>query len=133
MGFNIKDGTWDPKTFVWEGARWTPEMLAWRAFWMAVPFAVTLVAALFFDRFDTPRATIGGGMRRLARGRRARAPQPAAMPAPARGQSDNGQLTVAMAEMQAHGGGPDGFDGDDSRKLERFRDVDALDESVRNG
>jgi hypothetical protein len=77
MGFNVKDkGVWDMQTFVWEGAHWTPEMLAWRGFWMAVPFALTLMAALFFDRFDTQRATIGGGRRRSARGRKAGEPEP---------------------------------------------------------
>jgi hypothetical protein len=78
MGFNIKDkGLWDMQTFVWDGAHWTPEMLAWRAFWMAVPFALTLAAALFFDRFDTQRATVGGAMRRSARDRKPSAPEPA--------------------------------------------------------
>jgi hypothetical protein len=60
MGFNIKNhGVWDMKTFVWEGVHWTPEMLAWRAFWAAVPFALTLVAALLFDRFDAGRTSTG--------------------------------------------------------------------------
>jgi hypothetical protein len=76
MGFNIKDGTWDPRTFVWDGLHWTPEMLAWRAFWMAIPFALTLLASLFFDRFDTQRAGVGGRMARPARGRGKPAPQP---------------------------------------------------------
>lgn len=87
LGFNIKEsGAWHMTTFVWEGVHWTPVMLAWRAFWMAVPFGLTLAAALFFDRFDTQRATIGGRVPRPARGRKARAPKPpddAHEPAPA--------------------------------------------------
>jgi hypothetical protein len=63
IGFHIKNqkiDVWDMKTFVWEGAHWTPVMLAWRAFWMAVPFAITLLAAFLFDRFDASRSSAGG-------------------------------------------------------------------------
>lgn len=53
MGFNIKgQGVWDLRTFVWEGARWTPAMIAERAAWPAAAVALTLLAALGFDRFD---------------------------------------------------------------------------------
>ena len=77
MGFNIKaHGGWDMKTFVWEGAHWTPVMLAWRAFWMSVPFALILAIAPLFDRFDAQRATSGGRSRRPARGASTRAPRP---------------------------------------------------------
>lgn len=82
LGFNIKQsGAWHMTMFVWEGVRWTPGMLAWRAFWMAVPFGLTLVAALFFDRFDAQRAASGGGGRRPVRGRTARA-MPGEAPGP---------------------------------------------------
>ncbi len=110
MGFNIKDkGVWDMQTFVWDGAHWTPEMLAWRAFWLAAPFAITLVAALFFDRFDTQRATIGGGIRRMARGGKALAPQPtddALDPVPAfsgsASHSIGGRALSRLAERAGH-------------------------------
>ena len=53
MGFNIRsDGFWDLETFTWPGAHWTPGMLAARAAWVAVSIALTMAAALFFDRFD---------------------------------------------------------------------------------
>jgi hypothetical protein len=66
MGFNIKEhGVWNLETFVWEGARWTPEMLAWRAFWLATPIGLTLLAAPVFDRFDSQRAGLVGGRKRL--------------------------------------------------------------------
>ena len=109
MGFNIKSGSWDAKTFVWEGARWTPEMLAWRAFWMAVPLALTLGAALFFDRFDTQGVTIGSGKRQPARSLRARAPQPADEaqdPAPAfsgsASQMSGGRVLTRLTERVGH-------------------------------
>jgi len=58
MGFNIKDhGVWDLQTFVWQGVHWTPDMVAWRLAWLAAALALTMLAALLFDRFDPARST----------------------------------------------------------------------------
>lgn len=74
MGFNIKtEGVWDLKTFAWGGASWTPAMLASRALWVVVAIALTLLTALWFDRFDAHasqrrgRAGPGFGTRRAPR------------------------------------------------------------------
>ncbi len=57
MGFNIKsEGVWDLRTFLWDGASWTPAMLAWRAFWVLASCGLTMIAALRFDRFDASSA-----------------------------------------------------------------------------
>ena len=69
MGFNIREaGVWDLKLFTWEGARWTPAMLASRLGWVAVAGVLPLLMALIFDRFDTAAAAP-----RPRRARRARA------------------------------------------------------------
>jgi hypothetical protein len=68
MGFNIKPkGVWDLQTFTWSGAVWTPAMLAVRASWVAVAIALTMLASLWFDRFDVRAPE---GRRRSGRGRR---------------------------------------------------------------
>jgi len=68
MGFNIKtEGVWDLRTFAWSGAIWTPAMLAERASWVAAAIALTMLAALWFDRFDAhalPGRRRGRGGRR---------------------------------------------------------------------
>jgi len=65
MGFNIKlDGVWDLKTFAWGGVVWTPAMLGARAAWAAAGLALTLLAALWFDRFDVHAASGRGPGRR---------------------------------------------------------------------
>ena len=57
MGFNIKtNGVWDLQTFLWDGPTWTLEVLASRAAWVAAAVAVTMLAALWFDRFDAHAA-----------------------------------------------------------------------------
>jgi hypothetical protein len=68
MGFNFKlEGMWDLRTFAWDGVTWTPAMLASRAAWVAVAIALTMLAALWFDRFD---ARAAAGRRRSGPGRR---------------------------------------------------------------
>ncbi len=44
-----------PRTFHWDGMDWTGDVLFGRLFWVAVAFGVSLLAALFFDRFDPAR------------------------------------------------------------------------------
>ncbi len=56
------------QTFVWEGIRWTPEIVLGRLLWFGAAIGISLVAAFFFRRFDpspssakAPRATNGAG------------------------------------------------------------------------
>ncbi len=44
------------QSFVWPGLDWTPALIAQRLAWILVALAVSLLGALFFDRFDTARA-----------------------------------------------------------------------------
>jgi hypothetical protein len=44
-------------TFNWHGIDWTPSVIATRLAFMAVAILVTLLGALFFDRFDPSRAS----------------------------------------------------------------------------
>ena len=43
------------RTFVWEGLEWTPAIVRTRLIWVAVAIALTLAAALAFQRFDPSR------------------------------------------------------------------------------
>ena len=43
------------QTFSWDGIRWTLPMITDRLFWIAPAIAITLLAALFFNRFDPAR------------------------------------------------------------------------------
>jgi len=43
------------QTFVWPGVTWTPAVIAGRLLWFGVALAISLVAALFFTRFDASR------------------------------------------------------------------------------
>jgi len=43
-------------TFLWHGITWTGEMLLLRSSLLGAALLITMVAALFFDRFDTSRA-----------------------------------------------------------------------------
>ena len=45
------------KSFLWAGTRWTAPILLSRLMLLAVAFALALLAALFFDRFDPARAS----------------------------------------------------------------------------
>ncbi len=40
------------QTFVWEGVRWTPEIILGRLLWFGVAIGLSLIAAFFFRRFD---------------------------------------------------------------------------------
>jgi hypothetical protein len=42
-------------TFRWEGVDWSGPMIGWRLAWVAVALGLAMLAALFFDRFDTAR------------------------------------------------------------------------------
>jgi len=44
------------KTFLWAGTHWTAPLLLSRLMLLAIGFALALLAALFFDRFDPARA-----------------------------------------------------------------------------
>jgi hypothetical protein len=44
------------KTFLWVGTRWTAPIVLSRLMLFAIAFALALLAALFFDRFDPARA-----------------------------------------------------------------------------
>lgn len=44
------------KTFLWTGTQWTLALLLSRVMLLAIAAALTLLAALFFDRFDSARA-----------------------------------------------------------------------------
>jgi hypothetical protein len=56
-------------TFVWEGLRWTPEWIAMRAGWILYALALALLAALFFDRFDSASPAQTGAKRHKERKR----------------------------------------------------------------
>lgn len=53
-GLIFKDGAlWDLKTFVWNGIDWTNHLLTERAVIFLIGISLAVVAAIFFDRFDT--------------------------------------------------------------------------------
>ena len=43
-------------TFLWNGIDWTPQVLLIRLFWIAVAAGISLVASVFFHRFDPARS-----------------------------------------------------------------------------
>lgn len=49
-----KLATW----FRWQGIHWTPELILMRVFWLGAALAITLLASLFFDRFDSSRVML---------------------------------------------------------------------------
>lgn len=51
-------------TFVWEGMRWTGEIVGIRAAWFGYALLLAAAAALLFDRFDTSRMSGLGRLRR---------------------------------------------------------------------
>jgi hypothetical protein len=65
-----KLATW----FRWQGIRWTPDVVLTRLMWLAIALVIVLVAALFFDRFDSSRAL-------LPRMRGAKEPEAVSLPA----------------------------------------------------
>src|SRR5262249_15304259 len=63
FSFTIGGGMSGPirDTFVWNGVRWTPELIASRLEVVAMALAVALLAALFFDRFDPSKSSAHRG------------------------------------------------------------------------
>jgi len=55
--FSIGSTQRTTKSFLWAGTRWTAPILLSRLMLLAVAFALALLAALFFDRFDPARAS----------------------------------------------------------------------------
>jgi len=61
-GVNVNDFTiggdriTDHRTFVWQGMRWTPAIIAARVAWFAVALAIVALASATFDRFAGMRA-----------------------------------------------------------------------------
>jgi hypothetical protein len=58
FSFTIGGGLGPPakSTFVWNGVRWTPALVASRLEVVGLALLIALVAALFFDRFDPSRS-----------------------------------------------------------------------------
>jgi hypothetical protein len=48
-----REGPMSMQTFVWDGLAWTPAQAAGRLLWAGVALGLTLLAAVFFNRFDT--------------------------------------------------------------------------------
>ena len=46
------------RTFLWNGFQWTAEAVVARLIWFVLAFAVLLLAAAFFDRFDPSRGVL---------------------------------------------------------------------------
>lgn len=91
MGFNIKNaGVWDLETFAWSGPTWTPGMLAARLAWVGAAVAVTMLAALWFDRFDAHAA-------------------PARPPRARRGRAAAGPAIEAVADARPPGAGAEAW------------------------
>jgi len=55
MGIGILSGLQHHKSFLWEGFAWRADLVSIRLYWFAVAFALVLLAAAFFDRFDPAR------------------------------------------------------------------------------
>ena len=88
LGIAFKSsGHWDLQTFRWDGVEWTPGMIGSRLMWLALSFAICLLSAWLFDRFDTAEVAA-----KPARRGGSRAASVAAR-APARGVVSTGSLT----------------------------------------
>jgi hypothetical protein len=68
------------KVFQWDGMDWTPEILLSRLVWIAAAVGLALLAAFFFDRFDTSR---GSGRVRKPKGAVPEAAVDVVLPVPA--------------------------------------------------
>jgi hypothetical protein len=64
--------------FRWDGLDWTAAGVGYRLLWFGIAFALVLLAALFFDRFDSARAPL---LRHGKAGDEKPGPQPARRPA----------------------------------------------------
>jgi hypothetical protein len=60
IGLSMGDGDAGLLTFVWPGFRWISTGGWLRCYWLAVAFALVLMGALWFDRFDLSRRPIWG-------------------------------------------------------------------------
>jgi hypothetical protein len=55
FGLNFRaSGTWDLGIFTWQGLDWTAGAVLGRLVWVGLALAMTGVASVVFDRFDTP-------------------------------------------------------------------------------
>ncbi|MBN1452913.1 MAG: hypothetical protein JW963_17980 [Anaerolineales bacterium] len=57
-GFSVEGGTLADTSarFVrWENVNWINEMVGWRLYWFGVAVGLTILATIFFDRFDSSR------------------------------------------------------------------------------
>ncbi len=57
MGIGILSGLGTSKSFLWEGFAWRMDLVSMRLYWVVVAFALVLLAAAFFDRFDPARGS----------------------------------------------------------------------------
>jgi hypothetical protein len=55
MGIGILTGLHSYKSFLWQGFAWRIDLVSMRLYWFAVAFALILLAAVLFDRFDPAR------------------------------------------------------------------------------
>ena len=88
------------QTFTWAGIHWTPGILAGRLLWVGVAIGISLVAAVFFRRFDS-NPKMGRGLRRR-RGERGQDLKTSALStASASSASELSSLSVSSAAYQA--------------------------------
>lgn len=59
-GFSIEGGTLAgpyAQLVRWENVNWLNELVGWRLYWFAVAIGLAVLAAIFFDRFDSSRGS----------------------------------------------------------------------------
>lgn len=61
--FNVGPLNPATKTFVWTGVQWNSQILLGRLMWLAIAAGLAVLAALFFNRFDTSRTSSSKGKR----------------------------------------------------------------------
>lgn len=57
VGLTMDDKPNSTGVFVWHGMHWTDDILLQRLLWLAIAFAIALLASLFFTRFDPARGS----------------------------------------------------------------------------
>jgi hypothetical protein len=55
VGYSFRNDLTALQTFHWNGLQWTPAIVLGRLMWFGVAMGITLIAALFFHRFDPSR------------------------------------------------------------------------------
>jgi len=55
LSITISDQEGPAKTFLWSGVDWTPQIVMHRLIWAAAALGISLLAAIFFHRFDPAR------------------------------------------------------------------------------